>query len=100
MRHPPFERLGFRLAGTEDEGIQAGFGYDEHLLFSSGGTNTVRTLFVVIQKGNGFAHISKFQTLAHVLSHKPRLAIALDNPNLPKLSLLENLHFGHTQTLC
>ena len=26
MSHPPFERLGFRLAGTENEGIEAGFG--------------------------------------------------------------------------
>ena len=28
MRHPPLERLGFGLAGTQDEGIQAGFGND------------------------------------------------------------------------
>ena len=28
MRHPPLERLGFGLARTQDEGIQARFGYD------------------------------------------------------------------------
>ncbi|WP_264476155.1 hypothetical protein [Bilophila wadsworthia] len=28
MCHPPLERLGFGLAGTQDEGIQARFGYD------------------------------------------------------------------------
>ena len=26
MCHPPLERLGFGLAGTQNEGIQAGFG--------------------------------------------------------------------------
>lgn len=92
---PPLERLGFRLAGTEDEGIQAGFGNDEHLLFSAWGTNTVRTLFVVIQKGNGFAHISKLQALAHVLGHKPRLALAFHDANPAEFRFFKNFQHVH-----
>ena len=99
MRHPPFERLCLRLAGTEDEGIQAGFGYDEHLLFSAGGTNTVRTLFVVIQKGNGFAHISKLQALAHVLGHKTRLALAFHDANPAEFRFFKNFQHVHMNPL-
>ena len=95
MDDPPLERLGFRLAGTEDEGIQAGFGNDEHLLFSAWGTNTVRTLFVVIQKGNGFAHISKLQALAHVLDHKPRLALAFHDANPAEFRFFKNFQYVH-----
>ena len=50
MRHPPLERLGFGLAGTQDEGIQARFGNNCHFLLSTGGVHTMDALFILIQK--------------------------------------------------
>ena len=80
---PPFERLGFRFAGTEDEGIQAGFGNDGHFLFSTGGVITDDILLVVIQ------------TLAHVLGHKPRLALAFHDANPAEFRFFKNFQHVH-----
>lgn len=95
MDDPPFERLGFRFAGTEDEGIQAGFGNDGHFLFSTGGVITDDILLVVIQIRQGLRCVRKLQTLAHVLGHKPRLALAFHDANPAEFRFFKNFQHVH-----
>ena len=117
MRHPPLECLGFRLAGTEDEGIEAGFCYDpkrpsssscfrdcsphrhmsglHHDIKANISFNDVGIdgcFFIFIQAGKSLSDVVQIKCRAHVLRHKPRFAVVFDNTNLTEFLVLENLN--------
>ena len=70
MHDPAFERLGLRLAGPEDERVQARFGNRGHLLPAAGGIDTVDPLFIVIQSGDHVSRVADAKTGAHVPRHE------------------------------
>ena len=54
QNYPLLESLGFRFAGAEDQGVEAGL-VDDGLVWVAGGSihNVDRILFIVIQQGQG-----------------------------------------------
>lgn len=74
MDNPPFEFLGSRFIGSDDQGIEAGFVNYPTSLLSSKGTDFFVTLFILIQTSNLLAFNPK--DLTHLLGNPPRVTPA------------------------
>src|SRR5271165_5382969 len=74
-RHPLPEAFGLGLPAREDESIKSRLVHGQHFLGAAKGTNSSRTLFVVIEATDRLARIRMFEDVAYVLGYEPSLTV-------------------------
>ena len=76
-RDPAPEGFRLRLAALEDERIEAGFGDDDHVLFSAKGVGFYRPPFIVVKGSEIVRPLVPLEAehLAHIFSDEPRFAV-------------------------
>ena len=93
---PTAEGLSLRLAGDEDEMIEAGLGDEKHLLLAPKGVSIVYTLFVVVERFKSHCSVFHSQDGANLLCVEDEPVFLLtDGEEISVEGKIENLFVRH-----
>lgn len=93
---PTAEGFSLRLAGDEDEMIEAGLGDEKHLLLAAKGVSIVYTLFVVVERFKSHCSVFHSQDGANLLSVEDEPVFLLtDGEEISVEGKVENLFVRH-----
>lgn len=93
---PTAEGLSLRLAGDEDEMIEARFGDEKHLLLAAKGVSIVYTLFVVVERFKSHCSVFHSQDGANLLCVEDQPVFLLtDGEDISVEGKIENLFVRH-----